>query len=304
MKRSRDDDDDKRITTTVLTITGDVYLDPEEMGLITQASSLVARLIEMNPNGNTIRLSVTRDFMAECVTTLRAFLEWQQLAALVHDSHDSVPVDSSGTTTVPMRGRTDDPMPTEEMRVLVARMIRKIVDDPPSLYYARSLDMHEKILSMAEQVRATLTVPCGLEGLDGLYGAYRPHGLTDNEAAYFLGSLPRPVQGPPLAHVLCALIIKTIRLPANNLVAVEFQQHEGKGEVQSAYICVGLKEAVTVAITSVEPDGTVTASIQKFRDSLLAAQRPLAGGSTLNWLLTDIAENIGKLRREQAGSAA
>jgi hypothetical protein len=302
MKRSRDDDDVKRITTTVLTMTGDVYLDPEEMGLITQASSLVARLIEMNPNGDPIRLSVTRDFMAECVTTLRAFLEWQQLAALVHDSHDS-----SGTTTVPMRGRTEDqkdPMPTEEMRVLVARMIRKIVDDPSSLYYARSLDMHEKILSMAEQVRATLTVPCGLDGLDELYGAYRPHGLTDKEVAYFFGSLPRPVQGPPLAHMLCALIIKTIRLPSNNLVALEFQQHEGKGEVQSAYICVGLKEAVTVAITSVEPDGTVTASIQKFRDSLLASQRPLAGGSTLNWLLTDIAGDIGKLRREQAGSAA
>ena len=101
-----------------------------------------------------------------------------------------------------------------------------------------------------------------------------------------------------MAHMLCAVIIKTIRKPGNNAVAIEFKQHDGKGEVESAYMCLGLKEAVTVAITSVEPDGTVTVGIQKFRDSLLAAKLPLAGGSTLNWLLIDIAENLGKLGRE------
>jgi hypothetical protein len=95
--------------------------------------------------------------------------------------------------------------------------------------------------------------------------------------------------------MICALIMEVVRLPKNNTVALEFSQHEGNGAIKSAYMAVALQEAVSVQITSIEPDGKVTASIQKFRDSLFAAHRPLAGGSTLNWLLTDISGGLGKL---------
>ena len=310
MKRSRGPGDDEassmdthanKRTTKVRTLTGKALLDQEDMGLLSQASPFVARLIEMNPNDELITLAVTSDFVAACVTILRAFLEWQQIDSL--EALDSLVNESSlvefGATTGSKAAKCGPTqVPKEEMRVLVARMIQKIMDDPASLFYAKSLGMHENMCSMAEQVRATLTVPYGPAGPTGLYAMFMSHGLTDKEVAHFFGHLPRPVQGPPLAHMLCAVIIKTIRKPGNNAVAIEFKQHDGNGAVQSAYMCFGLKEEASVAITSIEPDGTVTVSIQKFRESLLAAKLPLAGGSTLNWLLIDIAENLGKLGRE------
>jgi hypothetical protein len=314
MKRSRGPGDDdeassmdthtNKRSTTVYTITGKALLDPDEMGLLSQASPFIARRIEMNPNSKEIRLQVTSDFVAACVTILRAFLEWQQIEALDSLVDESSLVESEATTGSKAAKCCTDQGPKEEMRVLVARMIQKIMDDPFSLFYAKSLGMHENMCSMAEQVRATLTVPAGpagptcLNGPTGLYAMFMSHGLTDKETAHFFGHLPRQLQGPPLAHILCAVIIKTIRKPGNNAVSLEFKQHDGKGEVESAYMCFGLKQEVTVAITSIEPDGTVTVSIRKFRESLLAAKLPLASGSTLNWLLIDIAENLGKLGRE------
>ena len=332
MKRSRGPGDDEARSmdthtnklgiTKVRTPTGKALLDPDEMGLLSQASPFVARLIEMNPNGpngpngphgqkgKEISLPVTSDFVAACVTILRAFLEWQQLEALDSldargtNSQDSSLVESGATTGSKATKCSTDQGPKEEMRVLVARMIQKIMEDPLALFYAKSLGMHENMCSMAEQVRATLTDPDGpggpacLNGPTGLYAMFMSHGLTDKEIAHFFGHLPRPLQGPPLAHILCAVIIKTIRKPGNNAVAIEFKQHDGNGAVQSAYMCVGLKEAASVEITSIEPDGTVTVSIQKFRESLLVAKLPLASGSTLTWLLIDIAENLGKLGRE------
>ncbi len=284
---------------TVLTITGKAYLRQDEMHFLEQASPLIARLIEMNPNDERIGLQVTSAFVAACITTLRAFCEWQQIEApeaLDSLVNESSLVESSGATKA-AKCSTDQDL-KEEMRVLVARMIQRIMDDPFSLFYAKSLGMHENMCSMAEQVRATLTVPYGPGGLEGLYAMFMSHGLTDKETAHFFGHLPRPVQGPPLAHMLCALIIKAIRIQRYLIVALEFKQHAGNGAVQSAYMCAGTQEAVSVEITSIEPDGTVTVSIQKFRESLLAAKIPLAVGLTLNLLLKNIADDLGKLGRE------
>jgi hypothetical protein len=313
MKRSRGPGDDEASSmdkhtnkrgTKVRTLTGKALLEPEDMGLLSQASPFIESSIKMNPNGNALRLQVTSDFVAACVTILRAFLEWQQIEALDSLVNESSIVESGATAGSKATKCSTDQGPTEEMRVLVARMIQKIMEDPVSLFYAKSLGMHENMCSMAEQVRATLSVPDGpggpacLNGPTGLYAMFMSHGLTDKEIAHFFGHLPRPLQGPPLAHILCAVIIKTIRKPGNNAVAIEFKQHDGKGAVESAYMCCGLKEAASVEITSIEPDGTVTVSIQKLRESLLAAKLPLASGSTLHWLLIDIADNLGKLGRE------
>ena len=289
------------------------------MDLLQQALPVFGRLIE-TPSGMPSHISVetTTEFIVRVLTSLRAFLEWQQL-------HDPDPKEPGGSEPDPAH-------PKAAKRALVARMLARLLEDAFSEQYSQSLGMIENLSSMA----ATLTIHRALAETKGV--------LTENEMRHYFGSFSS-LGETPVWQRICVLIVLTKREPKFREVILEFEHHEidtaanvYEGDVElirgrnsrhgcaikNVSIACGLHAKVVIALTSIQPTlGGIQppqpsahvrrlqgASIMAFRDSLHSAWKALAaihipGGSAgasvsasvgpVTGLVTDIASSLANL---------
>ena len=238
--------------TTVHTIDGELGLGKEAMDLLQQASPVFGRLIE-TPSGMPSHISVetTTEFIVRVLTSLRAFLEWQQL-------HDPDPKEPGGSEPDPAH-------PKAAKRALVARMLARLLEDAFSEQYSQSLGMIENLSSMAEADRATLTIHRALAETKGV--------LTENEMRHYFGSFSS-LGETPVWQRICVLIVLTKREPKFREVILEFEHHEidtaanvYEGDValirghnsrhgcavKKVSIACGLHAKVVIPLTSIQP---------------------------------------------------
>jgi hypothetical protein len=253
MKRARKEDKTTGVgedtdKTTVHTIDGELRIGKEAMDLLQQALPVFGRLIE-TPSGMPSHISVetTTEFIVRVLTSLRAFLEWQQL-------HDPDPKEPGGSEPDPAH-------PKAAKRALVARMLARLLEDAFSEQYSQSLGMIENLSSMA----ATLTIHRALAETKGV--------LTENEMRHYFGSFSS-LGKTPVWQRICVLIVLTKREPKFREVILEFEHHEidtaanvYEGDValirgfdsrhgcavKNVYIACGLPAKVVIPLTSIQP---------------------------------------------------